>query len=138
MPLLLARLLDNRFARDAAWRFIRRNWSALAPRISPQLAHRVVEATPALQGERHRREVRAFFTRHPLPAADRALEQVDERFRLDAQLRERAAPDLTRWLDMREGTRPPARLGKAQTGPTLRGVARFARSSSPKAQARGN
>jgi len=43
----------------------------------------------------------AFFARHPVPTAERALRQADERFRLDAALRARAAPRLARWLAQR-------------------------------------
>ena len=98
LPLVLARLLDNPTARERAWRFMQKRWSELGRRISPQLVSRLIDATPALQGERKRRDVMAFFERHPLPTAQRALRQADERFRLDAALRKRAAPELARWL----------------------------------------
>jgi puromycin-sensitive aminopeptidase len=98
LPLLLARLLDNPSARERAWRFMQKRWGELGRRISPQLVSRLIDATPALQGERKRREVMAFFVRHPVPTAQRALRQANERFRLDAELRKRAAPELARWL----------------------------------------
>jgi puromycin-sensitive aminopeptidase len=98
LPLLLARMLENPAARERTWAFMRRNWPKLGRRVSPQLVSRLIEATPALQGERKRREVMAFFKRHPVPTAQRALQQADERFRLEAVLRERAAPALARWL----------------------------------------
>jgi hypothetical protein len=78
LPLLLARLLENPSARERAWRFMQKRWSQL--------------------GRRMRREVMAFFVRHPVPTAQRALRQANERFRLDAELRKRAAPELARWL----------------------------------------
>jgi aminopeptidase N len=98
LPLVLARLLDNPAARERAWTFMQRRWHELGRRISPQLVSRLIDATPALQGERKRREVMAFFERNPVPTAQRALRQADERFRLDAALRRRAAPALTDWL----------------------------------------
>jgi hypothetical protein len=63
------------------------------------LATRLVEVTPNLQTREHRRDVAAFFKAHPLPTAKRALAQSLERFDLNAELRRRAAPGLTRWLE---------------------------------------
>jgi puromycin-sensitive aminopeptidase len=98
LPLVLARLLENPSARERAWGFMQRRWPELGRRISPQLISRLIDATPALQGERKRREVMAFFERNPVPTAQRALRQADERFRLDAALRKRAAGALGEWL----------------------------------------
>jgi len=42
--------------------------------------------------------VAAFFRKNPVETAARALAQADERFRLDAALRERAAPALASFL----------------------------------------
>jgi hypothetical protein len=62
---------------------------------------RVIDALPALGERTERREVKQFFRAHPVPTATRALAQADERFTLDARLRARAAPELTRWLEAR-------------------------------------
>jgi hypothetical protein len=62
------------------------------------LIGRFIEATPALQTQAHRRDVQRFFRAHPIPTATRALRQADERFKLDAAFRRRAAPQLRRWL----------------------------------------
>jgi puromycin-sensitive aminopeptidase len=95
---LLMRLFGNPAGRDAAWRFLRRRWSALRKRIPPLMLARLVDATPALRTPRHAREVREFFRGHPLPEAARAVRQALERFRLNAELRRRTAPGVARWL----------------------------------------
>ncbi|TDJ01031.1 MAG: M1 family peptidase [Deltaproteobacteria bacterium] len=95
---LAVRLLANPAAREETWRFIRSRWKALAPRVPPGLAPRLVSALPALQTRRHRESVAAFFRSHPLPTAARALQQTLERFDLDAELRGRVTPKLRRWL----------------------------------------
>lgn len=95
---LAIRLLANPEAREETWRFIQAHWKALSPRIPPGLAPRLVSALPALQTRRHRQGVAAFFRAHPLPTATRALQQTLERFDLDAELRQRLAPGLRRWL----------------------------------------
>jgi hypothetical protein len=99
VALVLARMLDNPYGREATWDFIRERFLALRRRVPGTLIGRVIEATPALQGETRRREVAAFFRKHPIETAARALAQADERFRLDAALRERAAPALASFLN---------------------------------------
>jgi puromycin-sensitive aminopeptidase len=96
---LLVRLLANREAREATWRFIQRRWKALGPRVSPGLAPRLVAALPALETRARRREVAAFFRAHPIPTARRALRQALERFDAGAEFRRRTAPELRRILD---------------------------------------
>jgi puromycin-sensitive aminopeptidase len=95
---LLGRMLANAGAREATWEFIRARWKDLEPRISPGLARSLVSALPALQKPLYRRQVESFFAAHPLPTAARALLQALERFDLDAELRERAVPELRAYL----------------------------------------
>jgi puromycin-sensitive aminopeptidase len=96
---VLMRLLGNPPVRGAAWAFITRRWTKLRRRVPPLMLSRLVEATPALREARYAREVARFFRAHPLPEAARALRQSLEVFRLNAELRRRAAPGLARWLE---------------------------------------
>ena len=96
--ILLTRLFTNPAARERSWEFIRARWSDLSPRVSPGLASRLILALPALQRPLYRRQVAAFFRTHPIPTATRALKQALERFDLDAELRQRTVPELSRWL----------------------------------------
>ena len=98
---ILMRLLGNPFARLDAWRFIQKRWSALRKRVPPLMLSRLVDAMPALREPRQAREVAAFFRRHPLPEAERALRQSLEVFRLNAELRRRTAPGVAEWLERR-------------------------------------
>jgi len=100
---VVVRLLANRHARERAWAFVKRRWSALRRRMPPMLVTRVVEATVSLQTPAAKRDVKAFFAAHPVATAARALKQTLERFDLNAELRRRAAPELARWLDGRRG-----------------------------------
>jgi puromycin-sensitive aminopeptidase len=103
---ILMRLLGNPFARVQAWRFMQKRWSAIRRRVPPLMLSRLVDAMPALRDPRYAREVAAFFRRHPLAEAERALKQSLEVFRLNAELRRRAAPGVAAWL---AGRVPPAR-----------------------------
>jgi puromycin-sensitive aminopeptidase len=95
---LLVRMLQNPEARERAWEFVRERWKDLSPRVSPGLAGRLVGALPALQKPLYKQQVAAFFAAHPIPTAARALKQALERFDLDAELRERALPELRAYL----------------------------------------
>ncbi|HEV7732009.1 MAG TPA: M1 family aminopeptidase [Candidatus Binatia bacterium] len=99
MSFILMRLFANPAGGAAAWTFLTKRWSTLKKRIPPLMLARLVEATPALREPRYAREVRSFFTSHPVPEAARALRQAMERFRLNAELRKRTAPGLARWLE---------------------------------------
>jgi puromycin-sensitive aminopeptidase len=101
VALLLARMLQNPDARTQTWRFIQRRWPELRERMPAMLVSRLIDATPALQTDAHRRQLVAFARKHPLPTATRALAQADERFAIDARLRTRAAPELRSWLGLR-------------------------------------
>jgi puromycin-sensitive aminopeptidase len=96
---VLMRLLANPGVRTEAWKFITRRWTALRKRVPPLMLSRLVEATPSLREPRYAREVAGFFRRHPIPEAKRSLKQALEVFRLNAELRRRTAPAVTRWLD---------------------------------------
>jgi len=100
---ILMRMLANPAGQRAAWTFLTRKWTALRKRMPPLMLARLVEATPSLREARYARELRDFFKRHPLPEAARALRQALEVFRLNAGLRKRAMPELTRWLAARGG-----------------------------------
>jgi puromycin-sensitive aminopeptidase len=101
VALLLARMLQNPAAAEQTWRFIRDQWPRLQKRVPPLLVGRLIEATPALQTEANRRALLAFAKKYPLPTATRAVIQANERFELDAALRQRAAPQLKTWLATR-------------------------------------
>jgi puromycin-sensitive aminopeptidase len=98
VAILLVRMLANPAARAAAWEFVKRRWPKLRRRLPPMLASRPIEALPALGTRAARRDVAAFFRKHPVPTAARAVRQALERFDLDAELASRTAPELRRWL----------------------------------------
>jgi hypothetical protein len=99
------RLLGNPAAQRETWSFLTKKWTPLRKRMPPLMLARLVEATPSLREPRYAREVRDFFKKHPLPEAARALRQALEVFRLNAELRKRATPDLERWLAARSAAK---------------------------------
>jgi hypothetical protein len=99
---VVARLLRNPHAQEIAFTFMQERWTELKTRMPAMLVSRLIEATPALRTEAHRRALAKFFSQHPVPTAARALRQADERFRLDAAFRKRAVPELRAWLKTRK------------------------------------
>jgi puromycin-sensitive aminopeptidase len=98
---VVARLLRNPDVQELAFEFVQERWSELRERIPAMLMSRLIEATPALRTEAHRRQLQQFFSRNPLPTAARALRQANERFRLNAAFRARATRELSTFLRTR-------------------------------------
>lgn len=96
---LLIRYLSNRVARPLAWAYIQKNWEAIAGRLPPMMASRLIEATALLQTKEHRKDVATFFKQHPVDTAARALKLALERFDVNEEFRRRAATELKEWLD---------------------------------------
>jgi aminopeptidase N len=94
---VLTHLLANPAAKEQCWSFIIKRWNRLQKRLPPLLANRLIEATPSLLSDTHRREVALFFREHPLPNGERALRQALERFAWYKGFRRKAAADLSRW-----------------------------------------
>ena len=99
---VIIRLFGNPAGRAQAWRFLQKRWKELSRRIPPLMVSRLVESTPALREPRFAAEVRAFFRKHPVPEATRAVKQAVEVFRLNAELRRRTTASLGRWLGSRQ------------------------------------
>jgi puromycin-sensitive aminopeptidase len=98
VPFLMARLLENRAARERTWSTMKRRWRRLSRRMGTLSVSRVAAATPSLAGCVPRREVAAFFREHPLPSGRRPLDQALERFDWYSEYRRRAGPELADYL----------------------------------------
>jgi hypothetical protein len=92
------RLFANPEGAEPSWRFFTKNWTTIRRRIPPLMVSRLVEATPSLREPCYAREVARFFRAHPVAEARRSLKQALEIFRLNAELRRRITPGISRWL----------------------------------------
>ena len=92
-------LLQNRGAREDAWRLLRDGWDAVRKKgDSPMILRRIVEALGAFTERRHLEQVEAFLAAHPIEGAKQAIAQTLERLRMDVALRERLVPEVSAWL----------------------------------------
>jgi aminopeptidase N len=96
-PLLLAQLLNG--DQQAAWTFIKDNWTALAAKLGTfQGIPAVIGALGAGCSASASEEITAFFAAHPVPEAARVLQQAGERIRSCVALDRRQSPAFARWL----------------------------------------
>ena len=98
-PFVLAFATLNREQGQQAWDFIRAQWDELNARLPSGLVIRMVEGVRFLTRPDQVAEAEAFFAEHPIPQSGKGLEQVRERQRVMAALRQRATPDLTAFFD---------------------------------------
>jgi puromycin-sensitive aminopeptidase len=93
-PFVLMYALANRDLGEQAWETLRARWQDAEQRFPSQLAIRMVDGVRFLSRPHQVEEAAAFFAEHPLPQSAKMLEQMLERQRVAAALRERATPDL--------------------------------------------
>jgi hypothetical protein len=96
---LMAGLIARPWSRPRAWAFVKARWAALTDKLGTfQGIPTIVSATQNFCSAHAETDVRAFFTAHPVPAADRTLQQSLERIGSCAALAARQTPALTKWL----------------------------------------
>jgi aminopeptidase N len=93
-PFVFAYSLLNRDLGERAWETLRRRWEEAEERFPPPLTIRMAEGVRYLTLPEQVAEAEAFFAEHPIPQSAKMLEQMLERQRVAAALRERATPDL--------------------------------------------
>jgi len=93
-PFVFAYSLINRDLGERAWDTLRARWTEAEERFPTQLTIRMAEGVRYLTLPEQVDEAQAFFAEHPIPQSAKMLEQMLERQRVAAALRQRATPDL--------------------------------------------
>ncbi|MET0802221.1 MAG: M1 family metallopeptidase [Actinomycetota bacterium] len=93
-PFVFAYSLINRELGERAWAVLRDRWNEAETRFPSQLTIRMAEGVRYLTLPEQVAEAETFFAEHPIPQSVKMLEQMLERQRIAAALRERATPDL--------------------------------------------
>jgi puromycin-sensitive aminopeptidase len=93
-PFLLRACIGNLNHGAAAWDFVRRHWVEANERFPRNTISRMVETVRLLDEPTQVADVQAFFSEHPLEQAAKTLEQILERQRVNADVRERNEPRL--------------------------------------------
>jgi aminopeptidase N len=98
-PALLAALMAVPWGREQAWPFVQMQWSRLLEKLDPaEGLPMLVNGLGAYCAGARAEEVRAFFTTHAVEGLGRTVDQQVEEIRSCAELRDRAAPVIARWL----------------------------------------
>jgi aminopeptidase N len=99
---LLSGLLARPWARDATWAFMKAQWSTLVARLGTfQGIPQIVGGLGAMCSTQVAADIKAFFARNPVPAAQRGLQQAIERVENCAALDARQSMPLAAWLAAR-------------------------------------
>jgi aminopeptidase N len=96
---LLAGLLARPWARDAAWTFVKSQWNTLVERLGTfQGIPQVVGGLGAMCSASAAVDIKEFFGRNAVPAAERGLRQSIERIENCAALDARQSAPFAEWL----------------------------------------
>ena len=102
---VLAGLLARPWSRDMTWAFIKREWETLTRRLGTfQGIPTIVGAVGNFCSAEAAADVKRFFAAHPVPAAERTLQQSMERLRRLRGAAAEQAPALRAWLSQAEAT----------------------------------
>ena len=93
-PFVFAYAVTNRDLGDRAWATLRERWADTQERFPSQLTIRLADGARYLTRPEQVTEAQEFFAEHPIPQSAKMLEQMLERQRVAAALRQRATPDL--------------------------------------------
>jgi puromycin-sensitive aminopeptidase len=93
-PFLLHNTIANRNHGWLAWEIVRNHWEEANDRFPTNTIVRMVGSVPTLDRAEQVADVAAFFAEHPIPQSAKTLEQVLERQRVNAALRDRDADTL--------------------------------------------
>jgi puromycin-sensitive aminopeptidase len=88
-PFLLRTCIANRRHGALAWKFVREHWDEANEKFPTNTIVRMIDSVKLLNTPESVADVQAFFSEHPIDQAAKTLEQVLERQRVNALLRER-------------------------------------------------
>lgn len=94
----------NRYGRELAWQFFKKNWAELLKRYdgSYLLARLIKCLTENFASEEKAKEVEAFFMEHPIPGSERNVQQSLESIRLNAKWLTRDSERIRQFLASRK------------------------------------
>jgi aminopeptidase N/puromycin-sensitive aminopeptidase len=90
--------LQNRDTRPIAWDYIQKNWDKVHAQLTTSMGAYLVGATGSFCSDKKSQEVKAFFTSHPVMAAQRAMKRATDSIQACTVLRTAQQPKLTEWL----------------------------------------
>jgi puromycin-sensitive aminopeptidase len=97
-PYAIRSALGNRTSGLQTWHFIKENWDQLRQLFPSAALSRMLEGVIALDTVEHVTDVASFIADHPLKQAEKTVEQILEKHRVSAALRERESQRLSAFV----------------------------------------
>jgi len=104
-PFLIGRLMGNPDTQDQAWDWIRQHWSQVEAKLTNFSTGAVVDGAGSFCDAGHKQQVQDFFNQHPIPSAQRTLQQSLEFIANCVDLKQQQEPNLATWLQQQGGGR---------------------------------
>jgi aminopeptidase N len=99
---VIGQLIARGASRAAAWTFAKAEWRTITQKLGTfQGIPTIVTAVGAFCSAREAADVRAFFGKNPVPAAERTLQQAIERIESCVAVDERQSKPFAAWLAAR-------------------------------------
>ena len=95
---LVATALYREETRPLAWQFLQSHWEQVKPLLTPEMGGILVNSNGGVCTAAERDDIKAFFSAHPIPAADKTLAKALERIDGCIEFRSLQEPNLKTWL----------------------------------------
>ena len=89
---------------QAAWDFIKSNWSRISPKLATYSPGTVIKTAQYFCESPLKSDVETFFTQHPIAGAERSLRQTLERIDNCINLKQQQQTKLAQWLQQQPTT----------------------------------
>ena len=99
---VISDVMDLPTGGSLAWEFMKARWDEIAKLSGGFAGAGLVDATSTFCSPERADQVREFFSTHPVPSAERGLQQSLERIQDCADLKSQQAPRLAQWLSNHE------------------------------------
>ena len=97
-PYLISGVMRDPATEKQAWIFVQAHWGSIENLGGAFAGGIIVQGTGSFCDPGMRDEVRAFFTSHPAPAAERSLKQSIEQINYCVDMKTQQGPQLASWL----------------------------------------
>ena len=95
---LIASVMDNPAGEKLAWSFVESHWDQISKVMGGYNTGGLVATTGSFCDAGLRSDVQTFFSKHPVPDAERSLRQAQESMNYCIDLRTQQSPALSAWL----------------------------------------
>jgi aminopeptidase N len=102
-PFLIGRLIGNPDTQEQAWDWIRQHWSQVEAKLTNFSTGVVVDGAGTFCDAGHKQQVQEFFSQHPIPSAQRTLQQSLEFIGDCVDLKTQQESNLASWLQQGGG-----------------------------------